>query len=66
MGDVYDPSPPSLPEEADCSVDAARAAFEKWRNLSILERRQDGLLLRATGPEQSIDFFTDEKTTILR
>ena len=45
-GDAYDPGrgsvlaqvPFSLPEEADRAVEAAQAAFEKWREVSILER----------------------------
>jgi malonate-semialdehyde dehydrogenase (acetylating) / methylmalonate-semialdehyde dehydrogenase len=46
LGEAYDPGkgarlaqvPFALPEEADQAVEAAQRAFEKWREISILER----------------------------
>jgi malonate-semialdehyde dehydrogenase (acetylating)/methylmalonate-semialdehyde dehydrogenase len=46
LGEAYDPGkgaqlaqvPFALPEEADTAVEAAQRAFEKWREISILER----------------------------
>ncbi|MDA4114636.1 MAG: CoA-acylating methylmalonate-semialdehyde dehydrogenase [Thaumarchaeota archaeon] len=46
LGEAYDPGrgaqlaqvPFALPEEADRAVEAAQRAFEKWREISILER----------------------------
>ncbi len=66
LGEAYDPGkgarlaqvPFALPEEADRAAEAGAGAFEKWRNVSILERVKYLYRLRDTLERHSEELAT--------